>query len=109
MHTAYIPGEINYKRTTDPPGILLDPSAIFSLYTKIDVAASKRDETQAVEPFIQILSDEVADVRKAAIVALGKIGDTQAIRPPAKALKDRDRDVRTTAKVAFEKLNIRRI
>jgi HEAT repeat protein len=104
MHAAYSLGNINYKRANDPPGRLFDPGAIFCLDTKIDVPASKRDEKLAVEPLIQTLEDEVANVRKAAVSALEKIGDLRATEPLTKALNDIDENVRTTANKAIEKL-----
>ena len=104
MNAAYTLGEINYKRANDPPGMLSDPSAIFCLETKIDVPASKRDEELAVEPLIQTLGDEVADVRNAAVAALQKIGDLRAVEPITKALNDVDENVRVTATWALEKL-----
>jgi len=100
-------GYINYKRAKDPPGIILDPGAIFYLDTKIEVPASKRDEARAVEPLIKTLEDNEPMVREAAAYALGKIGDKRAAEPLRRKLEDNNPAVREAAKVALEEVRRR--
>jgi HEAT repeat protein len=104
MRSAIALGRINYKRIDDPPGVILDPSAIHYLETKIDSPVSKRDETQAVEPLIKALKDNEAMVRQYAACALGEIGDGRAAEPLMGMLNDNNEMMRKEAQEALKKI-----
>ena len=104
MRSAIALGRINHKRINDPPGVILDPSAIHYLETKIDNPASKRDEAQAVEPLIKALKDNEATVRQYAACALGEIGDGRAAEPLMGILNDNNAMMRKEVQEALKKI-----
>lgn len=99
MNAAITLGHINYKRMEDAGRLTLDPSAIHILNKKI-TGRHYRDESRAVEPLIERLSDEEPFVRRYAAYALGKMGDSRAFNPLGKLLDDEDEAVRRSAEEA---------
>lgn len=60
--------------------------------------------SQAVEPLIGLLHDEVPNMRKIAAKALGQIGDRTAVEPLLVTLKDEQKDIAATAADALGKI-----
>ena len=56
-------------------------------------ALQKIPDIQVMPKLIQALTDEYADVRKEAAIALGNLAEPDAIKPLQQALDDPDREV----------------
>jgi HEAT repeat protein len=104
MNAAVALGHINYQRIKDPPRILLDPSAIFCLETKINDTNDRRNVAIAVEPLIEALEDNEPLVRQYTAYALGRIEDKRGIRQLEVALNDSNLAVSKEAEEALQRI-----
>lgn len=81
--------------------ILISLSANRKFRSKI-IAALLALEHLAVDPLIQALEWDEAEIRRTAAFLLGKIGTRQAIKPLIRLLNERDSDVQTAARIALQ-------
>nr|WP_230966047.1 HEAT repeat domain-containing protein [Nostoc sp. NZL] len=64
----------------------------------------KIPDIQVIPRLIQALTDEYADVRKEAAIALGNLAHPDVINPLQQALDDPDKEVSIQAQRAIEKI-----
>ena len=72
-------------------------------------ALQKIPDIQVMPKLIQALTDEYADVRKEAAIALGNLAEPDAINPLQQALDDPDREVCIQVQRAIQKIKTDRI
>jgi hypothetical protein len=94
-------------------GRFKDPKAVDALVNALEdknlrksaaFALGEQNDSRAVEPLIQVLSEDGKSSRRTAAYLLGEMRDPRAIEPLTQALNDEDRAVQEGAALALTKL-----